>query len=1194
MKLTSRFILFVILFISIKSYATHIVGGVMYYRYLGGRDYEITMKLYRDCNPSITTQFDDDGATGNAQLVISLYRESDNSLVNTIEDIFPIVTNVNPAITNPCLVPTSICVQEGVYRFNITVPSTTESYYISYLRCCRNNSISNILTPGDVGTTVTVHIPPINTTPNSNAVYTNFPPIFICQNAPLIFDHSATDINGDSLSYQLCNPFQGLDPTSPSATAGGTGDPRCSALSYLPLLYQTPYTSSNPLGTPALPATPITIDPSTGLITGTPPNLGQFVVGVCVTEYRAGVPICMTMRDFQFNVVTCPIPTASIPSINIDPTTGIGDFQINCNDYSVNFVNRSVGAVRYHWDFGVLGTFLDTANINTPTFIYPDTGTYRVTLVAFNSDGCSDTTAAYVKIYPVNVDFNFTNECKDTAVQFTDLSFSNGISITNRTWNFGDLTTSTLTNPSHLYATAGTYPVRLTITTYKGCIKSVTKNVIINPLPVANFSIDSACIGSPSGIVNSSTGNIISYNWNFGAPYPNQTTRTPNQTYTSSGTFPITLTTVSDSGCVSSITRNITVNPLPIISLSNDTTICSTDSVQLFASGGINYIWSPSTGLSNPLISNPIAHPNVNTTYLIRVNDINRCASVDSVKVNLFVLPLIDAGPDTSVCLAPGSFRDSVQLQATGGVSYQWTPAATLSNPLISNPWSNPDTNTYYYVIVTDINNCKQRDSVRVVVLDPQIDLITTKDTGLCIYDSILINVADQGLITSYSWSPISGLNNPNIRLPLFFPTDTTIYILTISNYCYTKSDSVTVNVYPLPTINTGVVDSICIGDSIQLLATGGSTYSWRPDITLSEYDIPNPYAFPTSDNRYYVEVTDTLGCSNNDSVLIKVFLLPNTLIANVPNIICQESFLPLHATGGISYVWHPGNFLNDSISPNPIAHIHDTILYYVTAINSHGCDKNDSILITPQMYVTAIAETDTAVCYGSVIKLFANGGYYYHWSPANYLSNALVQNPYAKPDTSINYTVTVSNDCFSDDTNVTIIVYPLPVANAGPDATIYRGQSTTLTGSLGEIYSWFPLDGLNNPNDYTTVASPINTTDYILRVEDYYGCVNYDTVRVNVLKNTLLLLPTAFSPNGDGVNDVFRIVQFFNLKRLDLFNIYNRWGELVFSTDDVNQGWDGTLKSRPQPTSTFVWIVKGIDYDDQEITQKGNVTLIR
>lgn len=1190
MKLIHSIWIGCLLLISFNVNATHIVGGVMNYRHLGGTSYEITLKLYRDCSPGISTQFDDDGSAG-APLVVSLYRESDNTLVQTIENLFPVVTNIDPVITNPCMRITSVCVQEGIYRFTINVPSTTQAYYISYLRCCRNNSISNIVTPGDIGTTVTVRIPPINTYPNSNAVYTNFPPIFICQNAPLIFDHSATDTDGDSLYYELCNPYEGLDPSAPAATPGG--DSRCVA-PYIPLTFLAPYSATNPLGIPALPATPLSIDPRTGLITGTPPTLGQFVVGVCVTEFRGGVPICRTLRDFQFNVVNCPIPTARIPSFNINPSTGIGDYEIDCDDYTVNFINRSSGAVRYHWDFGLAGTFSDTSVLTTPTFTYPDTGIYSVTLVAYNADGCYDSTSAFVRIYPIDVRFNFTNECVDTAVQFTNTSILNGSLINSTVWNFGDLSTSMLNSPSHLYTTPGTYMVQFTLRTNKGCIKTDTQQVVIHPLPVASYVVDSACVGYPLGIRNTSTGNIRSYLWEFGTPYPNQTVRTPSQTYVSPGTFPIKLTLVSDSGCVNVRTQNVTVNPLPIITMSNDTSICPGDTIQLFASGGTQYLWTPATFLSNANIANPICVPTSSQFYSVRVQNANRCASFDSLNVQLYTLPLVDAGPDTSVCFAPGSFRDSVQLQASGAAIYQWTPAFSLSNPNISNPWSNPDTNTMYYVTFTDINNCIQYDSVRVVVLDPQIDLITTKDTGLCIYDTIKINVADQGLITTYSWSPAIGLSDANIRLPLFYPLDTSLYILSVSNYCYIKSDSVLVNVYPLPSISAGGLDSLCIGDSIQLLATGGVIYDWRPDPTLSAFDIPNPFAFPTNDRRYYVDVTDTLGCSSNDSVLIKVYLLPNAQIAALPSIICSGDNVQLTATGGVRYTWHSGLFLNDSTIANPIATVTDTVMYYVTVVNSHGCDLNDSIYIKPQMPVHALAETDTAICYGSVVQLTSSGGTYYLWTPDYELSNNIIANPYAKPYDTTRYTVTVSNDCFSDDTSVLVTVYPLPLANAGPDVTIYRGQNTTLQGSLGEIYSWYPPNGLNQPNDAITVAAPLQTTDYILRVEDYYGCVNYDTVRVNVLVNSLLLLPTGFSPNGDGVNDVFHIVKYFNIKKLNAFDIYNRWGELVFTTDDVEQGWDGIYKGRPQPTSTFVWVIKGIDFDDKEFIQKGNVTLVR
>lgn len=1179
---------------STNMFATHIVGGVMYYRYIGSNRYEITMKIYRDCGDLINTGFDGglnrDGTDAPA-LIVSLFKESDNSLQQEITGITPVITRVEPVITNPCLDPTNICVEEGVYTFTVTVPNTTDAFYVSYLRCCRNNSIDNLVTPGDIGSTVTVRLPPIATQLNNNAVYINFPPIYICQNSPLVFDHSATDIDGDSLYYELCNPLNGLDNIVPVASSG---DSR-SVGPYAPVTFLAPYSSSNPLGTPILPATPIDIDHNTGLITGSAPNLGQFVVGVCVHEFRDGVELCNTLRDFQFNVVTCPIPVSNIPSSRIDPSTGIGDFIVNCDNFDVSFINRSVRATRYHWDFGVAGTALDTSNITSPSFTYPDSGTYLVTLVSYNDLNCLDTASAFVKIYPLTFDFTFTNECKDTAVRFTSNVGSISGGIASYSWNFGDASTSPAANPSHLYALPGTYSVSLRIRSSKGCDKTVTKSVIINPLPVASFTVDSACVGVPTGFVNTSTGSIVRYSWNFGDGSPNSTARTPIHSYALAGTYPVTLIVWTDSGCRSSITQNVIVHPLPIIITNNDTSICPRDTVRLNASGGSIYKWTPSLGLSSTVIPNPIATPSISTDYTLQVIDLNRCQSFDTIKIIVFILPLVDAGPDTSVCLAAGSFRDSAQLNASGGVSYLWTPSFSLSNNSIANPWASPDTNTYYYVTITDTNNCKQRDSARVVVLDPQIDIITTKDTGLCIYDSILINVADQGLITTYNWSPTLGLSNANTRLPYFFPLDTTLYILTISNYCYTKDDSVLVKVYPLPTISAGNLDSICYGDSIQLVATGGIIYRWDPNSTLSNDTIADPIATPLVNNRYFVNVTDTLGCSNRDSVDILVFLPPNARILTLPLKICQGDTITMQATGGIKYVWHNGQTLiTDSIQNSSAAIIMDTIMYYVDVENVHGCHSNDTVIIKPQLPVQAIAWNDTAGCRGLVTRLNASGGYYYHWSPPTYLTDPDIPNPNTKPDSTITYTVNVSNDCFDDDTSITITIYQLPVANAGPDNTIYRNQTTTLTGTGGETYTWYPVSGLNNPDDAVTVAAPLTTTKYILTVTDLDGCVNYDTVIVYVLKDVVLLIPTAFSPNNDGVNDIFRIAKYLNIERLINFSVFNRWGNLVFETNDIDAGWDGTYKGREQLLGVYVWFVKALDYDGNTIVRKGNVTLLR
>lgn len=1417
-----------LVFLSLQSYATHIVGGVINYRSLGGTRYQVTMRVYRDCNSATT--FDGQPGSSVTSAVVGLYDELTGNLIQSIDLTSPVVTRILPVITNPCMTTTSVCVEEGVYTATINVPDGTRSYQLIYCRCCRNGTINNISTPGSVGASYIARIPPSNTYHNSNPVYNAFPPIFICQNAPLVFNHSAADPDGDSLYYELCNSYDGSPTGTGSPTVGATAPASFPGL--FSVTYVAPYSASDPLGSSPPPAVAMSIDPNTGILTGTPPTIGQFVMGVCCHEFRGGVELSTTFRDFQFNVVSCPIPVSSIPSTNINPTTGIGDFIVNCDNFNVTFINRSSGAVAYHWDFGIAGRTTDTSNVTNPTFTYPDTGVYLVTLVAMNALGCIDTAKAYVKIYPLFVPdfsftnrcldtamvffdrstspysnpiswtwtfgdggisafqnpthryatagsynvtlrvrtdkgcdksvshvvrvfplpvpgftvdstcvntpvafrntstgavsyqwnfgdggtssafspnhtytsagsytvvllatsdsgctqrasrvitvnplpvittnndtticpgsrvqmfatggtsylwtpatglsgttisnplatptvntiyrvsvadanrcqnhdsvivnmyrnfpaFDFTNECKDTAVQFTDRSTSTGGAIVAWSWNFGDLSTSAVQNPSHLYATPGTYQVKLIITTALGCRDSITQTVIIRPLPVPDFTTDSTCINAPVAFINGSSGApIVATTWNFGDGSPTVNTLNPNHTFTSAATFNVQLRVTSDSGCTQFITKPVVVHPRPFISTSNDTSLCPGFSAPIWASGGVRYFWSPGQYLSDSLISNPIATaPNVRTVFNVIVADANRCQSKDSVVLNFFVLPLIDAGPDTSVCLAPGSFRDSAQLHASGGVSYRWTPTATLNNPNISNPWASPDTNTYYYVLVTDANGCVQRDSARVVVLDPQLDIIATKDTGLCIYDTITINAADQGLITVYRWSPSIGLSDPNTRLPLFFPRDTTTYFITVENYCYRKSDTVKVNVYPLPSISTGGVDSICVGDTLQINAHGANVWVWTPDPTLWPWNTSNPRAFPTFTNTYYVTATDTLGCSNSDSLKLLVYLFPNANILPPPRIICFGSPVQLQATGGVRYLWSYGFTMNDSTIADPLVTPPDTLTYWVKVTNEHNCSLYDSVVLNVQMPVTAIAEPDSEICRGNVLRLNARGGLYYRWSPSLYLTNASTSNPFTKPDSTITYFVNVANDCFNDDTSLTIIVHQLPPADAGPDTTIFRNTSTVLHGSGGVTYAWYPNYGLNDPGEPITIASPLKTTQYVLFVTDDYGCVNYDTVMVYVVANTVILIPSGFSPNGDGVNDIFHIVKWLNLDKVIEFSVWNRWGEKIWETSDKEAGWDGTFKGREQPIGTYVWYLKGVDYDGNTLTRSGNVTLVR
>ena len=319
-------ILFLIcLFNYSNSFSTHIVGGELTYECLGNNDYRIKLKVYRDCyngvppfdNPAHVTIFNSNG-----------------NVLQTLQLPFPGSIVLPPTVNNPCFTPpTNVCVEEAIYTQIVNLPPIAGGYTLAYQRCCRNNSILNIVDPGNAGTTYTAYIPGSNVaTCNSNPYFNYFPPIFLCAGVPLNFDHSATDINGDSLVYSLCDPYVGASATNPIPTT-------MSPPPYGYVTWNSPYSGSYPLSSsPAL-----SIHPQTGLLTGTANMIGQWVVGVCVREYRNGVLLSENKRDFQFNVVNCPgLVVASIPGQ-----------QFFCDGFLVNFSNTSYNASSYLWDFGV-------------------------------------------------------------------------------------------------------------------------------------------------------------------------------------------------------------------------------------------------------------------------------------------------------------------------------------------------------------------------------------------------------------------------------------------------------------------------------------------------------------------------------------------------------------------------------------------------------------------------------------------------------------------------------------------------------------------------------------------------------------------------------------------------------------------------------------------------------------------------
>jgi hypothetical protein len=409
---------FIALFLSPAiSKAWHIIGGEIYYTCLGSNNYRITLKVYRDCNS--TTPFDNPAS-------ISIFNAS-GIVLQTIQIGFPGATSINPDLSNPCLqLPPGICVEEGIYEATVNLPPVAGGYDISYQRCCRNSTIVNIFDPQNTGATFTTHIPDNSLAScNSSPRFTNYPPIVICVDEPLIFDHSATDPDGDDLVYSLCAPFQGADPNNPQPSPSPPPP-------YAPIIWNPPYNLNNQIGGNP----PMTIDAVTGELIGYPTTLGQFVVGVCVKEYRNGVFLSQNIRDFQFNITTCnPLIEANFTAQNTVNT----DTLLVCGSYSVIFDNLSYGSSDFQWDFGVIGITTDVSSASDPTYTYPDTGVYKVMLAAAPGLNCGDTIYKYVEIRKgVVADFDFESECVFVPVNFTDTSVPLDGVVSSWDWNFGD------------------------------------------------------------------------------------------------------------------------------------------------------------------------------------------------------------------------------------------------------------------------------------------------------------------------------------------------------------------------------------------------------------------------------------------------------------------------------------------------------------------------------------------------------------------------------------------------------------------------------------------------------------------------------------------------------------------------------------------------------------------------------------
>jgi len=258
----------------------------------------------------------------------------------------------------------------------------------------------------------------------------------------------------------------------------------------------------------------------------------------------------------------------------------------------------------------------------------------------------------------------------------------------------------------------------------------------------------------------------------------------------------------------------------------------------------------------------------------------------------------------------------------------------------------------------------------------------------------------------------------------------------------------------------------------------------------------------------------------------------------------------------------------------------------------------SDDIIIRTVPYPAANAGADKEICFGQSSPLNASGGSIYSWSPTVFLTAANIPNPVSvSPIATVTYVVTVRDvlGCPKPVNDTVVVKVDHIIADAGPvDTSVVIDQPLQLNATGGTIYSWSPVTWLSDPNISNPVSLPQDNIKYVVKVSNSIGCFGTDTIRVKLFKvKPDLYVPTAFSPNGDGLNDILKPLA-LGLKSIDAFRIYNRWGQLLFYTTQIGQGWDGTFGGAEQSPGTYVWYAQGTDYKNNKLERKGTVVLIR
>ena len=942
LRLKLTFLIPVIFFmLPFTASATHIVGGEIGYRCLGGNQYEITLRVFRDCfNADPTAFFDDPG-------IIGVYASNGLRLSNI--SLRPIGNDTLRKDLDSCYTSfiNSVCVHTTVYRSVITLNPRVGGYHFVYQRCCRNTTISNIVNPTEAGATYDILLTEAAMQKcNSSPVVNSWPPVYVCANQELNVNSAATDVNNDSIAYKLCAPLVGgtlqrpqpIPPTAPP---------------FQPIIWLGPtYSLSNVLGG----NNPLTIDVNTGIMKGVPPVLGQFVVAVCFEEYDRFTKnlLSVVRRDFQYNVVNCEVPQATFEAP-----------EAVCVSSNLTLKQGTKGAKSVEWYIGEPGAEKLIAKGDSVNLTFTSVGKNRITLYYEKGTACQSTFSAVIDAVAIDVISTPLAGQKSVVCRGSNFEVNIQNKQVNRSLTYDWQTNGNLVSGqgSSLATFKMDSPslITLNLSNALGCKSTLIFPVDIHSSIQSNINTGVQLCRDVATVTNENFNKDLSYSWLPKNGLSNSNIGNPVITLNSSQIYSVKITN-PETKCDTTISFSAIVKPFGadpgIDSLS---TVCYNVGKQINPkfNNTLIYSWSPAKGLSETTKGNPTVMLKESMSYTVKIqNPASGCDTTITVRVEVSpMLPVVEL--DTTLDFCPG-IPKRVNLPESSLVTYLWSPSTGLDNVNVANPIFTLNTNQIYTVKITDPKtNCNLVWKVTAQV-SPEATISAGRDTSLCNYGPYTLT-ATSSIPLSFQWSRSPDFSNnlgnqASLKRDTLSRAENTFYLkASDAKGCFWR-DTVVISAFP---VEATLPDNYVVCKPVDLTAVtikdndpnqGLKNYSWFPvnSLTTKPNEGPNAIYKINATTLVNVNFENKYGCKKTLETQLELIDLKVNIATDKETLIKGNNEIAnISVTGctDCAYAWTPGTGLNATNSASVRATPQDTTIYKVV-VSKKGCKEEKTIRI--------------------------------------------------------------------------------------------------------------------------------------------------------------------------------------------------------------------------------------------------------